>query len=175
MKGHIEFASDYTSDVELSDDRSAGLANEGNDGLSDYESGDERGTYSSSDENIEGYDKEERAKARAYDLTKYGMEYHKSPKGSKIVLKQGLLFGDVQKFRDVLRDFTVQEGFKLVRDKNEKSRVTCHCAAEGCPWRIHASPLPDKKTFKIKTYNNTHTCVRVNTNSEATSTWISKN
>ncbi|KAA8544402.1 hypothetical protein F0562_022414 [Nyssa sinensis] len=42
------------------------------------------------------------------------------------------------------------EGFKLERDKNEKNRVTAHCGIKGCKWRIHASTLPDRVTFKIK-------------------------
>ncbi|KAL7194172.1 hypothetical protein ACSBR1_034561 [Camellia fascicularis] len=46
-------------------------------------------------------------------------------------------------FKAALKDYTVETGFKIVRDKNEKSRVTAHCAAEGCPWRINASLLLD--------------------------------
>lgn len=43
------------------------------------------------------------------------------------------------------------------------------CSAQGCKWRIHASPL---KQFKIKCLGPDHTCVRVERNAEATSTWI---
>ena len=89
-------------------------------------------------------------------------------------MEKDILFDNVHKFREVLKDYTIQEGFILVKDKNEKSKVTCHCAAIGCPWRVHASPLPDGISFKIKSYNNEHTCVRHNKNKEATSTWIAK-
>ncbi|GFS38210.1 hypothetical protein Acr_00g0056250 [Actinidia rufa] len=63
--------------------------------------------------------------------------------GEKINFKRGMLFEDVKHFREVLKDYAIEKGFKLVRDKNEKVRVTAHCGSDGCEWRIHASPLPD--------------------------------
>jgi hypothetical protein len=92
----------------------------------------------------------------------------------KVELEVGLLFVDVNEFRTALRDFVIQEGFEIKRIKNEKARVTAICAADGCCWRIHASPTPDGKTYKIKTYNPTHSCIRTSKNSNATSTWIAK-
>ncbi|XP_057452869.1 uncharacterized protein LOC130744726 [Lotus japonicus] len=70
------------------------------------------------------------------------------------------------------QDFSIQEGFEIKRIKNDKTRVTAKCAADGCSWRIHASPTPDGKTYKIKTYNLLHSCIRTSKNSNATSTWI---
>ena len=90
----------------------------------------------------------------------------------KVKLEVGLLFGDVNEFRAALRDFIIQEGFEIKRIKNEKSRVTAKCASDGCCWRIHASPTPDGKTYKIKTYNPLHSCIRITKNSNVTSTWI---
>ena len=73
-----------------------------------------------------------------------------------------------------MKDFIIQKGFKIVRDKNEKSRVICYCATIGCLWRIHAFPLQNKVTYKIKTYNSVYACVRLPSNSEANSTRIAK-
>ncbi|XP_057444916.1 uncharacterized protein LOC130737170 [Lotus japonicus] len=70
------------------------------------------------------------------------------------------------------QDFSIQEGFEIKRIKNDKTRVTAKCAADGCSWRIHASPTPDGKIYKIKTYNPLHSCIRTSKNSNATSTWI---
>ncbi|KAJ1426105.1 Transposase, MuDR, plant [Sesbania bispinosa] len=53
-------------------------------------------------------------------------------------------------FDRALRDFVIQEGFEIKRIKNEKARVTARWASNGCGWRIHASPTPDGKTYKIK-------------------------
>ncbi|GFZ06987.1 hypothetical protein Acr_18g0011570 [Actinidia rufa] len=53
-----------------------------------------------------------------------GEEFHVDA-GGRVRLAAVMLFGDVTKFREALRDFTIQEGCKIVREKNEKSRVTC--------------------------------------------------
>ncbi|KAL0346066.1 UNVERIFIED_CONTAM: hypothetical protein Sradi_4437900 [Sesamum radiatum] len=92
----------------------------------------------------------------------------------KIYLEQGMIFENVDKFKEVLRDYVVQEGFVIVRLKNERTRVTCKCAANGCSWRIHASRLSDGVTFAIKSLKAEHTCVRVKIVKEANSSWMSK-
>ncbi|GFS43557.1 hypothetical protein Acr_00g0085760 [Actinidia rufa] len=69
--------------------------------------------------------------------------------GEKINFKRGMLFEDVKHFREVLKDYAIEKAFKLVRDKNEKVKVTAHCGSDGCEWRIHASPLPDRVTFQV--------------------------
>ena len=52
--------------------------------------------------------------------------------------------------------------------------MTCHCGNGGCNWRVHASPLPDGVTYKIKTLRGPHTCVRDTFSDKATSTWLAK-
>ncbi|XP_058183001.1 uncharacterized protein LOC131300952 [Rhododendron vialii] len=135
-------------------------------GLSDYQSGDDEGSMSSgSDEVIEH--------GAGFDTSYYGKEPYMDCEG-EVVLEKKMIFADVDAFRARLRDYTVEKGFKIVRDKNEKSRVTAHCDVEGCPWRIHASPFSDGITYQIKTYTPEHTCTRVNHNEDANSTWIAK-
>ncbi|KAK3218767.1 hypothetical protein Dsin_012737, partial [Dipteronia sinensis] len=94
--------------------------------------------------------------------------------GGIIDLQQGQLFNDVHHFREVLRDFTIQEGFALSRVKNEKERVNVKCKDEGCSWRVYASPTADNVTYKIKIYNREHACQKINKNVEANSGWIAK-
>ncbi|KAA8541876.1 hypothetical protein F0562_023028 [Nyssa sinensis] len=118
----------------------------------------------------EGKDK---STSRVFEYNLYGEEYH-AREGDKIVLKSGQLFENVDKFREVLRDYTIQQGCSIIREKNEKARVTAHCADSSCMWRIHASPLPDGVTYMIKTYRGEHTCVRLQSNSNANSSWIAK-
>ena len=77
-------------------------------------------------------------------------------------------------FCENLRDYVVQECFKLIRDKNEKTRVTCHRRNDCCNWRIHASPLLDGVTFKIKTLNETHSWMRDSNSVEATLICLAK-
>lgn len=49
--------------------------------------------------------------------------------------------------------------------------MTVVCADDSCSWS-HASPLPDKVTFKIKSYSSFHTCIRTSTNKQVTTAWI---
>ncbi|KAG5542135.1 hypothetical protein RHGRI_021859 [Rhododendron griersonianum] len=134
--------------------------------LSDYQSGDDEGNMSSgSDEGTEH--------GTGFDTSYNGKEPYVDCEG-EVVLEEKMIFADVDAFRAKLRDYTVEKGFKIVRDKNEKARVTAHCDVKGCPWRIHASPLPDGITYQIKTYTPEHTCIRVNHNEDANSTWIAK-
>ncbi|KAH7836526.1 hypothetical protein Vadar_002444 [Vaccinium darrowii] len=135
--------------------------------VSDYQSGDDEGRYSSEGE------AEIVSKGTGVAATSYGKEPYLDGEG-EVVLERHMIFEDVNAFRAKLRDYTVEKGFKIVRDKNEKGRVTAHCAAVGCKWRIHASPMFDGTTYQIKTLPYEHTCIRHNQNDEATSTWISK-
>ena len=59
------------------------------------------------------------------------------------------LFPDIIAFRKAIRHHAVKTGFKFAGLKTDKTRFLAHCAAEGCPWRIHASTIFDKKTIKV--------------------------
>ncbi|KAL0306891.1 UNVERIFIED_CONTAM: hypothetical protein Sradi_6106400 [Sesamum radiatum] len=90
----------------------------------------------------------------------------------KIKIEKGMVFVNINAFRKTLKEFVIQEGFKIMRMRNEKTRVTGHCSVKDCPWRIHASPLADGVTFQIKTYVPNHTCVRSDATKEASVEWI---
>ncbi|KAH7865072.1 hypothetical protein Vadar_001871 [Vaccinium darrowii] len=81
--------------------------------------------------------------------TSYGGKEPFLDSEGEVVLEENMIYADVHAFRAKLRDYTVEKG-------------------------IHASPLPDGVTYKIKKMNADHTCSRVNQNEDATSTWISK-
>ncbi|XP_043687409.1 uncharacterized protein LOC122638616 [Telopea speciosissima] len=92
-----------------------------------------------------------------------------------VTFRVGQEFKNVYHFREVLEDYEVQEGFKALRHKNDKSRVTAICAGNGCAWRIHASVLPsDHITFVVKTLVDKHTCRGEVSNLNVTSKWIAK-
>jgi len=78
------------------------------------------------------------------------LEVHvlQDPKNPKIV--EGQLFTDIIAFRKAIRHYAVKTGFAFaVGYKTDKSRFIARCATEGCPWRIHASTIFDKKTVKV--------------------------
>ncbi|KAL0411300.1 UNVERIFIED_CONTAM: hypothetical protein Slati_3719700 [Sesamum latifolium] len=104
-------------------------------------------------------------------LNKDGVTIPENPM-QKIKLEKGMVFTNVDMFREVLKEYVIREGFQIKRIKNKKSRVTVVCAAEGCSWRVHASPLPDGETFMIKTLEGKHTCVRADKIKEASASWM---
>lgn len=77
-------------------------------------------------------------------------------------LSVGQEFPDVKSCRRALRDTAIALHFEVQTIKSDKTRFTAKCAAEGCPWRIHAAKLPGVPTFTIRTIHDTHTCGGIN-------------
>ncbi|KAL5738252.1 hypothetical protein ACOSP7_031013 [Xanthoceras sorbifolium] len=109
---------------------------------------------------------------RPYRRTR-GKPFNQAPDG-KVELEVGQLFHSLQHFRQVLRDFVVQEGFELKRIKNARERFTAKCGVAGCSWRIHASRVDSRSTFMIKTLTNRHCCMKVHKNQEANAVWVAR-
>ncbi|KAL2933721.1 hypothetical protein RDABS01_016840, partial [Bienertia sinuspersici] len=82
-------------------------------------------------------------------IYKNGHVYDDAEMG-KIRLKSWQLFVDKDHFKDVLRDYCIQEGFALVVKKADNERYTAECADIRCNGRIHASKLADEHTWAIK-------------------------
>ncbi|XP_043698965.1 uncharacterized protein LOC122649788 [Telopea speciosissima] len=92
-----------------------------------------------------------------------------------IVLSVGQEFINVNQFRDVLMEYEIQEEIQILKNKNDKNRVTGICNGRGCLWRIHASPNSNGITFVIKTLNPNHICQRLSIKKEGvTAAWIAK-
>ncbi|XP_048319534.2 uncharacterized protein LOC125418882 [Ziziphus jujuba] len=89
-----------------------------------------------------------------------------------IEFQEGQIFEDGYHFRKVLKDYVIQEGFTLAREKNEKTRVSAKCGTYNYPWRIYASQLLDGVTFKVKICKERHTYIRKTKNAKVTSNWI---
>ena len=142
-----------------------GLENELDSGgdLSNYESNDEVEAENESDSDLE-----DDLMGACLNIAEFSM-----PKGEKFRLLKGMIFGNVETFRRVLYEYKIQWGFPLIFDKNEKSRVTAHCGNQGCDWRVHASPAPDKMTYMVKTCTPDHTCV-MSEKIVASAKWIAR-
>jgi hypothetical protein len=74
----------------------------------------------------------------------------------------GQEFPDVMSCRRAIRNTAIACHFEIQTVKSDKSRFTAKCAADGCPWRIHAAKLPGVPTFSIRTILDKHTCVGIN-------------
>ena len=73
-------------------------------------------------------------------------------------LEVGQEFSDVKSCRRAIRDAAIACHFEIQTVKSDKTRFTAKCAAEGCPWRIHAAKLPGVPTFTIRTVHESHSC-----------------
>ena len=111
--------------------------------------------YSDIDRDLNGSDYDDE---RPYLDRAYRGKIFEEGKEDTIILERGMLFGSVDAFREVLRDYVIQEGFEIVRTRNERTRFTALCAARGCEWYLHASTNGDDISFEIKVYNGVHSC-----------------
>lgn len=82
------------------------------------------------------------------------------------------MYKSVAIFQKVVKVFALQNGFRLKKVKNEKSRVTLTCAIPSCILRIHSSLNWNRKHVFIETFRTEHIYVRGNGSCKANSTWI---
>ncbi|EOY19548.1 Uncharacterized protein TCM_044680 [Theobroma cacao] len=95
-------------------------------------------------------------------INKSFKEIHYAPdENGKVVLVENMLFNSVYHFMEMMADYMVQEGIKLYRAKNEKTRFKAFCQGNGYEWMIHAALCLDRKIFKTKKVGNEHTCFKV--------------
>ncbi|XP_043699896.1 uncharacterized protein LOC122650557 [Telopea speciosissima] len=124
----------------------------------------EHGTGADSDyipEEDKDEDESDRDGISDYDSEEYHSQFsQKSGVNDRKILELGvgMTFDCVQQYRTHLKNYAIQEGFEIYRQKNERTRVTVVCADDGCPWRIHASLANDGKTFIVRAYADKHTC-----------------
>ncbi|XP_037411444.1 uncharacterized protein LOC119274820 isoform X2 [Triticum dicoccoides] len=75
-----------------------------------------------------------------------------------IIKGVGQEFDNVKDFRAQLCKYSIGKGFVYRFIKNETTRVTVKCVADGCTWRLHASESSRNKKFVIKKMTDEHTC-----------------
>ncbi|KAG8375322.1 hypothetical protein BUALT_Bualt10G0088200 [Buddleja alternifolia] len=85
----------------------------------------------------------------------------------------GMEFISREKYREVLRDWAVRNGWDLKFIANEKKKITVVCK-HGCFWRIHASHRQGSTTYQVKTLRGVHTCSYKPENAQANYKYIGK-
>src|SRR5579859_3460838 len=73
-------------------------------------------------------------------------------------LAVGNEYDNVQLLKQACREFALENVFEFNVNRTSKTRCTISCKAEGCPWRLYASPVEDTAIFRISTYHAEHTC-----------------
>ncbi|KAK2661409.1 hypothetical protein Ddye_007942 [Dipteronia dyeriana] len=90
----------------------------------------------------------------------------------RIKLEVGQLFKDGSHFKEIILGYSIQEGFKLKRIRNERRRITYGCEANGFALRVHSSPTYDRVTYMLKIFTDNHNYLAVPKNSDVTSVWL---
>ncbi|KAL5577242.1 hypothetical protein UlMin_018941 [Ulmus minor] len=76
--------------------------------------------------------------------------------------KIGMTFDSADTFRKAVRGHVVKHKRDVKFKVNDKDKVRAVCNSDGYEWIVFASMLvSDKKTFKVKTLNDNHTCAMV--------------
>ncbi|KAH9764284.1 SWIM-type domain-containing protein [Citrus sinensis] len=94
------------------------------------------------------------------------------PSEDPIVFRIGQYFRNFKQLSWVLRNYVVENRFKMYKHKFERSRITVGCAFFQCPWFLHAAKTRFGLPFLIKRLHNVHTCQRDLKNPECTAEFI---
>ncbi|KAL5557490.1 hypothetical protein UlMin_039726 [Ulmus minor] len=89
--------------------------------------------------------------------------------------KLGMTFDSADTFRKVVKAHAIKHKRDVKFKFNDKDMVRAVCNSDGCEWIVFASMLAaEKKTFKVKTLNDNHTCAMVFKNRFVNSTRLAK-
>lgn len=78
--------------------------------------------------------------------------------------KIGMIFSCMTEFRRALNAYSVNERVKIVKTRNEATRLNASCDGNskwGCPWMIKASEDIKKEAIVVREYCGEHTCERL--------------
>src|ERR1700737_2087824 len=70
----------------------------------------------------------------------------------------GATFDRLDELREAYKDYAIKKTFEYKVRKANKSCYTIECKAEACPCRLHGSSVYGSGLYRIKTYNDEHTC-----------------
>ncbi|KAJ0082352.1 hypothetical protein Patl1_10338 [Pistacia atlantica] len=144
---------------------------QGSGGVEDIEVQGEMSEYHE-DSSYEGSTDDEDAVTRFSKHMK-GQQFAYGDNG-KIHFKVGQVFGGVDHFRKVFRDYVSQRGFSVRKIHNERRRFKAKCKQTNCTFHLYAALMPDDVSFQIRKYRHSHTCTRVYNNREATTAWVAE-
>ncbi|XP_057418799.1 uncharacterized protein LOC130713008 [Lotus japonicus] len=90
-----------------------------------------------------------------------------------IKFEVGQIFTNVDLFRNVVRNYALQNKKDLVFDKNDTKRIVIKCT-EKCPFYLRASKYVQNNYFQIVTFKDEHTCYLSNRNRQARPSFLAK-
>lgn len=91
--------------------------------------------------------------------------------------KVGVEFSSTKEFKEAIIEWTVLNGYEIKFVKNDliRCRVVCKKREkDDCMFLALCSQVNGQHTYRIKTWDGDHTCLKVGENRSATSKWVSK-
>ncbi|XP_061993462.1 uncharacterized protein LOC133711345 [Rosa rugosa] len=94
-------------------------------------------------------------------------EFHPKTDMHDLQFCLGMKFATAKILRAAIRerDQYKKSGKLFFFVKSDRLRIRMICKAENCPFELYASKMQHEDTLIVKTYNEEHTCARVNENS----------
>ncbi|OMO77108.1 Transposase, MuDR, plant [Corchorus olitorius] len=90
------------------------------------------------------------------------------PDGSVPEFFKEQFFTGPAQFKATLKEYSLGKQKAFYYKKNDKQRVRAHCSTNACDWEIMASYHCGDGSFRVKTYNDNHTCNEAKRNKRLT-------
>ncbi|XP_062100812.1 uncharacterized protein LOC133806743 [Humulus lupulus] len=143
------------------------------DGCSQADPNDDEGAYVSEEDlqSLSSSDEDGNARRRK----RSNNQFNHATNMDNFIFKLGMFFAIVDQFRTALKEHFIKINREYVWLANDQRRVRAKCKSEGCNWVIYARvQLSDKRSFRVNTLVDRHTCGLVFNNKHATSNWLAK-
>ncbi|KAK9205736.1 hypothetical protein WN943_016005 [Citrus x changshan-huyou] len=97
------------------------------------------------------------------------------PSWNPVLFRVGMYFRSFRELAWEIRQYAIENKFKVYRYKFERARITVGCAYYNCPWFLHAARIRFGGVYLLKRLHNVHTCSRELDNPECTTEFIAAN
>ena len=94
-------------------------------------------------------------------------------KAENLRFEEDMLFLSPKQFKDAMTDYAVHGGWGIKFVKDDLVRVRAQCQP-GCKFVAYLAKVPREKSYRLKTLNMAHTCIRSYRDPRCTASYIGK-
>ncbi|XP_019254886.1 PREDICTED: uncharacterized protein LOC109233461 [Nicotiana attenuata] len=73
-------------------------------------------------------------------------------------VEQGQLYQDKETLVNVMKHYAIQKKFQFRVERSSSSSYCLVCLDDNCSWTLRSSSLNNSKLFKVRKFNDVHTC-----------------
>lgn len=100
-------------------------------------------------------------------------EYNPKVNNQNPVFCVGLLFPTCETLKGAIKEYAIKYHIDVKLVKNDKEKIRAWCQGD-CSWQLYSAVEDDRKAYKIKTYNDGHTCGLNYKSKYVTAKWLAK-